>query len=179
MLQSLKTDLRKKPWNVSDAPAGSRGKLLNISTSSKKRTKPHSTRPQKFGVHERHLQRNPRIENLWRAPGHQCTCWAGEIWTRRNWTLFEYPELPQRLSQPMVKCERTRRQQYTSTIWIPPWQYKSSRIRKQFYRWENFAKITDIPMSDTVVKNHTFLKTAGQDCQLALPIRLPVHRQHR
>ena len=45
-------------------------KMAKVSTSSMKWTKPHSIRPQKFGVHRRHLQRNPRMENLIGAAMH-------------------------------------------------------------------------------------------------------------
>ena len=54
--RNWETGLRKKPWNKSDAPAEMRGKWLNVSTSSKKRTKPLSIRLQKFGHYQRHLR---------------------------------------------------------------------------------------------------------------------------
>ena len=38
---------------MSDVPGASRGKWPEVSTSSKKRTKPHSARLQKFGVYTR------------------------------------------------------------------------------------------------------------------------------
>ena len=38
---------------------------------------------------------------------------------------------------------------------------KSSRIRPQSWRLVNCAKITDVPMSGPVVKNHTLLTVAG------------------
>ena len=41
--------------------------------------------------------------------------------------------------------------------WIP-WQWKSSRIRQQFYRQESFAMKTDILMNGSMVKNHISLK---------------------
>ena len=50
MLQYLRTYIRK--WR-------------EMSTHSKKRTKPHSTHLQQFGRDQRHLRRNPRTKNLW------------------------------------------------------------------------------------------------------------------
>ena len=47
MLQNLRAALRKKHCNKNGAPAEMHWKWRNMSTSSKKRTKPHSTRLQK------------------------------------------------------------------------------------------------------------------------------------
>ena len=38
------------------------------------------------------------------------------------------------------------------------WQWKSSSIRHQFYRWESFAMKTNILMNGSMVKNHISLK---------------------
>ena len=46
-----------------------------------------------------------------------------------------------------------------SNNWIYSWQWKSSRIRQQFYRQDYFAMNTDTRMSGSTVKNHISLKT--------------------
>ena len=38
------------------------------------------------------------------------------------------------------------------------WQWNSSRIRQQFYRWESFAMNTDVHTSGSTVKSHISLK---------------------
>ena len=58
MLPNLRTNLRKKPCNKNDAAAEKHEKWRNMFISSKKRTKPHSPRLQKFGHYQRHLRRN-------------------------------------------------------------------------------------------------------------------------
>ena len=58
MLQNLKRDLKKKPWNKSGALPESRGRWPKVSTSSKKGHKPRSTHLQKSGHYQRHLRWN-------------------------------------------------------------------------------------------------------------------------
>ena len=45
-----------------------------------------------------------------------------------------------------------------SENWTHSWQWKSSRIRQQFYRWESFAMNMDTHMSGSTVKNHISFK---------------------
>ena len=118
MLQILRRDLRKKPCTENDAPAEMHGKWRKMSTSSKKRTKLHSSHLQKFVHYQRRLQQNQRKDHLWKILEHQCTCWETKTGTELNWRLFEHPETPQRLSQPMVKCKQMKKQQCTSTTLI-------------------------------------------------------------
>ena len=59
----------------------------------------------------------------------------------------------------MVKCRRMKRPQFMSENWIFSWQWKSSRIRQQFYRQESFAMNMDILTSGSTVKNHISFKT--------------------
>ena len=54
----------------------------------------------------------------------------------------------------MEKCRPMRKLQYTSENWIYSWRSSSSRIHQQYYCLESFARITDIPVSGAVVKNH-------------------------
>ena len=61
-------------------------------------------------------------------------------------------EIRRRLLQPMVKCRRMKRPQFVSKNWIYSWQWKSSRIREHFYRWESFAMNTEILTSGLMVK---------------------------
>ena len=42
----------------------------------------------------------------------------------------------------------------TTKNWIYFWQWKSSRICQQFYRWESFAMKTETHVSGQTVKNH-------------------------
>ena len=58
MLQNLRTSLKKRLWDKSDAPAETRGKWQNVFSSSKKRTKLHSSRLWMFGAYRRRLHRN-------------------------------------------------------------------------------------------------------------------------
>ena len=58
----------------------------------------------------------------------------------------------------MVKCRRMKRLQFLSENWTYSWQWNSSRIRQQFYRWESFAMNMDTQMSGSTVKNHILLK---------------------
>ena len=87
----------------------------------------------------------------------------------------------------MEKCRRMKRPQFMSKNWIYSWQWKSSRIRQQFYRSESFAMNTDTLMNGSTVKKHISLKTvfgysATQNisfrswflvCQRVLPPSLP------
>ena len=45
-----------------------------------------------------------------------------------------------------------------SENWVYSWQWKSSRIRQQFYRQESFAMNMDTHMSGSTVKNQILLK---------------------
>ena len=54
----------------------------------------------------------------------------------------------------MEKCRRMKRQQFSSKNWMYSWQWKSSRIRQQCCRLQNFARITDFHVSGPMVKNH-------------------------
>ena len=74
-----------------------------------------------------------------------------------------------------------------------PWRFTSSRRHRQSYRLEKSAKITDIPMSGPVVKNHNLFKSDRKtQCNTensvpivvpglspALPVPLQVRLQHR
>ena len=102
----------------------------------------------------------------------------------RNWSILE---ILQRLSQPKEKCKQTRKQRCASTMWswfvtvlsknwIYSWQWKSSRIRQQFHRLENSAKITDTLVSGPVVKNHILFKT-GENTKKHWEFR--AHRRSR
>ena len=112
MFRNLGTDLKRKPWNKSDAPGALRGKWQKVFSSSKTdkatfyspaevwcsiiRIRPRSSRLPKFGRCPHHPCRNQRKENSWWILELQCTCWSEKMWTQRNWTLFEYPETLQR-----------------------------------------------------------------------------------
>ena len=72
MLQNPRIDHMKKPCNKNDAPAEKHG--IEMSTTSKERTKPHRTHLQKFGHYQRHLRRNQKNDNLLKIPKLQCTC---------------------------------------------------------------------------------------------------------
>ena len=111
VLQSSRTEHRKKPCNKRDAPAEKHGIWQKVSRSSKTRIRPRSSRFLKFGRYQHHLRRNPRKENSWWILEHRCTCKAGE--PQKNWRPFEYPRILQRLSQPMGKGKHMRKQQYT------------------------------------------------------------------
>ena len=58
----------------------------------------------------------------------------------------------------MVKCRRMKWLQFMSENWIYSWQWNSSRIRQQFFRWESFAMKTDTHTSGSTVRNHISLK---------------------
>ena len=53
---------------------------------------------------------------------------------------------------------QTNEQASFSENWVFSWQWKSSRIRQQFYRQENFAMNMDTHMTGWMVKNHISLK---------------------
>ena len=65
---------------------------------------------------------------------------------------------PQRWWQPMEKCKQTKKHKYTITILISSWRCKYSMTRLLFYRLENSAKTTHIPVSGSAVKNHGWPK---------------------
>ena len=65
---------------------------------------------------------------------------------------------PMTVLQPMVKCRWMKRLQFMSESWIYSWQWNSSRIRQQFYRWDSFAMNMDTHMSGSTVKNHISFK---------------------
>ena len=75
-----------------------------------------------------------------------------------KWKPWRHQEVWRRLLQPVVKCRRMKRPQFMSENWEDSWQWKSSRIRQQFYRLESFAMNTGIPMSGSKVKNHISFK---------------------
>ena len=54
MLPDLRKELNKKLSNKTDAPAEKHGIWRKMSANSMKRTKPRSTRLQKFGHYQRH-----------------------------------------------------------------------------------------------------------------------------
>ena len=58
----------------------------------------------------------------------------------------------------MGKCRQTNKHKYTFTIWIFSWQCNYSKKRLLFYRLENSAKTTDIPVSGSAVKSHGWPK---------------------
>ena len=79
-------------------------------------------------------------------------------WILLKWILWRRREVLRQSQQPMEKCRRMKRPQLMSKYWISSWQWKSSRIRQQFYRSESFAMNTDTLMNGSTVKNHTSLK---------------------
>ena len=91
-----------------------RGKWLKVSTSSKKRTKPHSTRLRMFGVYQRHPRRNPVKENLWLTPSRL----SRKDLNSAELDTIGYSETLQGLSQPTVKCKQAKKQQCMSTALI-------------------------------------------------------------
>ena len=123
--------------------AQTRVKWQKVCPSSNKKTKQHFTRLQKFGHYHRHLRRNKKKELDAHAEQER-----SEL-SGRKWRRFEYPETQQRVLPPKKKSKQTGKQQFSSTVWVYSWQTRSLGIRQQFYRLENTAKITDIPMSGT------------------------------
>ena len=133
LLQNLKTDLMKKPWNKGDAPAEMHDRWRKVSTSSKKRTNLETEFVVDSGA-SMHMSRRKSLT-------------SAELETTRV----------SRNPATVITANgvvHMRKQQRTSTIWICSWQYKSSRIRPQSYRWEKTLRRSR--------ETHIFLKTCAE-----------------
>ena len=182
---------RKKVWKEMVHRVASMsekyGKLRNMSTSLMTRTRPRSSHLLKCG-HCQHILDQTRGKTLLE---YHCTCWAGEIWTKLNWRLVRVSRTLQRFLQLMEKCRQMRKA--TVYVYDLSWQYQSSTLRFQPYRWENSAKITDIHISDQWSKSTSHLewqnlpmqhrkriyRSLCQDYQPVHPARAQVHLLHR
>ena len=125
----------------------------------KEKHKKYSSHFRKIGVCLRHQILNLGNENLLWTPERRCTWSAKKIRIPLNWKPSRHPEVWRRFLQPMEKCRRMKRPQCMSKNWIYSWQWKSSRIRQQFYRLGSFATNTDPHTSGSTVKNHISFKT--------------------
>ena len=101
-----------------------------------------------------------------------------------KWTPCEDPELPPRWPQPMEKCIQTRKHKYTFTTSLSSRQCNYSEKRLLFYRLENSAKITDILMSGSAVKEDSTIICKNGQLRASLfqgchPVLVAVRRQHR
>ena len=84
-LWNLRTDLKKRLQDNSDAPAARHGILPEILTSSKKKTKLHSTRPRKNGFSRVRQQKSQRKDSLRWIPEQVCIWSARETLTLLSW----------------------------------------------------------------------------------------------
>ena len=109
-----------------------------------------------------------------RTPERRCTWSAKRIWIPLSWKPWRTSRSPTTgLNSQWWNCRRMKRPQLTSKNWISSWQWKSSRIRQQFYRKETFAMNTDTHISGSTVKNHISLQN-GIRIQCKTKIHVPV-----
>ena len=155
MLQNLRIDIRKKPCNKNDAPAEMLGEWLDVSTSSKKRTNPQST----------------HIPEVWSSPAPSPTKLeesefvvdsgaSVQMLSRKDLKLAGFGDcssIPKPYNGYHSQWRSAKNEeQCASKTMMYQWQYKSSKIRLQSYRWETLQRSRDCPYEWAVVKKHSW-----------------------
>ena len=156
----------------------------------------HSSHLRKICVYLCHQILNLRKENMLSTLERRCTWSAKRTWILLKWILWRRREVLRQSNSQRRSADAWRRHSLSKNG-IYSWQWKSSRMRQQFYRSDSFAMNTDTHTSGSTVRNHTSLKTGFghsatqrtsfrswfQACQRVLPpvfpLQHPWHLQGR
>ena len=124
-LWNLRTGPMKRLKDNSDVPEARLGTLTKIYTGSKRKTKLHSTRPQKNGYCPLRQQKSWRKKSLWWIPELVCIWSASETLTLLSWRPWGHRGVRRRWWRPTARCKQEKKRQKqrcTSKNWTYSWR---------------------------------------------------------
>ena len=113
----LRAGPMKRLKDNSDVPEAWLGTLPKAYTSSKRKTKIHSTRPQKNGYSRLRQQKSCRKESLWWIPQLVCIWSASETLTLLTWRPWGHRGVRRRWWRPTARCKPEKKPRYMSKNW--------------------------------------------------------------
>ena len=120
-LWNLRTGPMKRLNDSSDVPEARPGILLKTHTSSKRKTRLHSTFPRRNGYSWLRQHKSRRQESLWWIPELVCTWSARETLTLLSWRPWGHREVRRRWWRPTARCKQEKKREKMSNNWTYSW----------------------------------------------------------